>query len=716
MVTARGRALGKYQLIAEIARGGMGIVYLAMVQGPGGFHKLVVVKELNPGVVEEPAFLTMFLDEARLAARLSHPNIVQTNEVGNDGDRYFLAMEYLDGRGLDHVRRRARSAGQSQPQAQGQGTAMSQAMYLRVLCDMLAGLDYAHRLTDFDGTPLGVVHRDVSPQNVFITFDGQVKLLDFGIAKAAGSLHETHAGVFKGKVSYMSPEQARGDKVDARADVFSAGVMMWEVLTGRRTREGQNDQEKLWALVAADLPRASTVKPSVPPELDDICARAMAWNRDERFASAAELQGELERYLASAGNVTARQVGACVAEMFREDRATTNGLIEAYVANARNDQSREALLPVIDVSSRSTSGGGTPSRISNGSVVHAPTDAPSTPPSELASAAPSSTHPVASIAAPPRSRTPWIIAGAASTLLVAGAVWAVWPGANRDGAKTAATATAGAGAAATAGAGAAATTGAGAAATTGAGAAATTGAGAAATTGAGAAATTGAGAAATAKVSVAAGAAPPTAPPAAGTPSSPPSAASPPSPPDGAVAATSPAATAAHATSPAATAAHATRYVSVEIRVSPPNAKLAIDDTEVPGNPFAGDLPADNVVHHVRASAPGYVTKSLPIELDANVSLDLILEHSAPAVRITSSPGRAPGRAPAARSTTAHAVEPARRSEPVVEPAPPPAAPPPPSVEVNPAARPANPADVDPNGGNRPRRTIDPANPYGGDE
>jgi eukaryotic-like serine/threonine-protein kinase len=166
--------LGKYQLIAELARGGMAIVYLALVQGPGGFNKLVVVKELKPELIEEPAFLAMFLDEARLAAKLSHANIVQTNEVGNDGKRYFMAMDYLDGRGLDRVRRRARASGQD----------LSLPIHLRILCDMLAGLHYAHTLTDFDGTPLSIVHRDVSPQNVFVMFDGQVKLLDFGIAKS----------------------------------------------------------------------------------------------------------------------------------------------------------------------------------------------------------------------------------------------------------------------------------------------------------------------------------------------------------------------------------------------------------------------------------------------------------------------------------------------------------------------------------------------------
>ena len=362
MLADPGRMLGKYHLVAEIARGGMGVVYLAMVQGPGGFNKLVVVKELKPELVEEPAFLTMFLDEARLAARLSHPNIVQTNEVGNDGDRYFMAMDYLDGRGLDQIRRRSKVA----------GFGLSVPMQIRVVCDMLAGLDYAHKLTDFDGSPLNIVHRDVSPQNVFVTFDGQVKLLDFGIAKASDSMYETHAGVVKGKVSYMSPEQGRGWKVDARADVFSAGVILWEALTGKRMREGKNEQEKLWALVSNDTPRASEIKPWVPPELDEICARAMAWNRDERYARAGAMQADLERYLVTTGmNVTAREVGACVSELFREDRINTNQVIEAHIARARGGAMRDAKLPIIDVNSRSL---GSPTPSGERAVPRPPTD------------------------------------------------------------------------------------------------------------------------------------------------------------------------------------------------------------------------------------------------------------------------------------------------------------------------------------------------------
>src|SRR4051812_43233981 len=167
----------------------MGCVYLAVAQGPAGFSKLAVIKELKPALLEEPGFLEMFLDEARLCARLNHPNVVQTNEVNVDAGRAWLAMEYLDGQSL--VRLRARLAREGK---------LPIAMHLRVIAEACHGLHYAHELADFDGTPLGVVHRDVSPHNVFVTYDGHVKIVDFGVAKALGASHETTAGVMKGKV------------------------------------------------------------------------------------------------------------------------------------------------------------------------------------------------------------------------------------------------------------------------------------------------------------------------------------------------------------------------------------------------------------------------------------------------------------------------------------------------------------------------------------
>jgi serine/threonine-protein kinase len=603
MFADRGSTLGKYRLIAEIARGGMGVVYLANVQGPGGFNKLVVVKELKPDLVEEPTFLTMFLDEARLAARLSHPNIVQTNEVGSDGSRYFIAMEYLEGRCLDDVRRRVRTA----------GLGLSPAMQLRVISDILAGLEYAHKLTDFDGTPLNIVHRDVSPQNVFLTFNGHIKLLDFGIAKASDSSHETNAGVLKGKVSYMSPEQARGHKVDARADVFSAGVMLWEALTGRRLRAGQSEQEKMWALVAGDLPRASTVRPTLPRQLDDMCARAMAWNRDERYQSAGEFQRDLDRYIGETGTaVSSREIGDCVQRMFHEDRAKISALIDAHVARARTGAGTvtgllPGQLPVIGVRLHGSRAGSLSDRPSTVAPLSSPEPekTPSASSDQLSVAAPSGPSKPAHAS----SRKPLLVAGAAAaTTLAVAAVVGLWPSGGPGNPMTNTQA-----------------------------------------------------APPPTHVPLSQLSVDPTPPPVA-----PPAAAPPPRP-----------------------------LVNVEVRVSPPTATLTIDDIELVGNPFAGRYTTDTAVHHVRATASGYVTKTVTVTFDANVRLDLSLER----VQREPSPPPPPERPrPSVIVRSPPPAEVARPREPAPDPS-----------NVRPSAS----SDIDPTGGNRPRRPIDPNNPYG---
>ncbi|HEV7553961.1 MAG TPA: serine/threonine-protein kinase [Kofleriaceae bacterium] len=594
MLADPGRTLGKYRLVAEIARGGMGIVYLAMVHGPGGFHKLVVIKELKPELVEDPAFLTMFLDEARLAARLNHPNIVQTNEVGNDGHRYFMAMDYLDGRGLDRVRRRSLKI----------GWGLTLPMHLRVICDMLSGLDYAHNQSDFDGTPLGIVHRDVSPQNVFLTFEGQVKLLDFGIAKAADSTNETNAGILKGKVSYMAPEQARGLKVDARADVFSAGVMLWEALTGRKLHQGSNEQEMLWALASADLPRASTIKPWVAPELDEICAHAMAWNRDKRFPTAAAFRDELEGYLSKTDTaVSSRDVAGCITELFRDERATMTAVIEAHVARARGLATAKDELPVIELTIPPL-GAMTPSgeeRRSTGPFTAPHLDSRN---SVHVSAAPSTTRPVA------RSSKARLVVPLVGALAIAGAVAYV---ATRPGSE-----------------------------------------------------------------------APPPAPAAAIAKTEP----LPPSPP------------------PPTITTPAKNLVDVDIRVTPSTATVTIDGATVASTPFHAKYAADTATHEVRASAPGYVSKVEAITLDASVRLDLSLERvitpvpSPAPVRAAATPTHAVVRAPTpVRVTTTRDADPPRPVEPVQPPEPKPVKP--------------EPTDVNPNGGNKPRRPIESNNPYG---
>ena len=291
------QALRKYRLIAEIGRGGMADVYLAVVQGPAGFNKLVVIKKTRPELAQDPEFLAMFLDEARLAARLNHPNVVQTTEVGQDGERYFIAMEYLDGQPLNRIRARAPAA-------------FSTLMQARVLADVLAGLHHAHELCDFDGTPLGVVHRDATPQNVFVTYDGLIKVVDFGIAKAIDSSSETRTGTVKGKVTYMAPEQAKGERVDRRADVFAVGVMLWEGIAGRRMWKGVPELTVVHDLINEAIPSIREAVPEVPEALAKVCERALAVRREDRFASAQEMHDVLEEYLDSAGGHAWRATSA----------------------------------------------------------------------------------------------------------------------------------------------------------------------------------------------------------------------------------------------------------------------------------------------------------------------------------------------------------------------------------------------------------------------
>ncbi|AUX39238.1 protein kinase [Sorangium cellulosum] len=314
----------KYRPIAEIGRGGMADVCLAVAQGPAGFNKLVVLKRARVELCQDADILAMFLDEARLAARLNHPNVVQTYEVGDDGARFFIAMEYLEGQPLGSLRSRMGHDKVPLP------------LQVRVLCDALAGIHHAHDLRDFDGTPIHVVHRDVSPQNIFITYDGVIKVVDFGIAKAADSLSETRTGMLKGKVSYMSPEQARGERVDRRSDIFSVGVILWEALVGRRMWKGYNDLAILGRLCNGELPGVRDHVPDVDPEIERICLKALAPALEDRYATAADLQLDLERWLIEHHRgMSAREVGALVASQFAEDRARIKQVVEQQLRDVR---------------------------------------------------------------------------------------------------------------------------------------------------------------------------------------------------------------------------------------------------------------------------------------------------------------------------------------------------------------------------------------------
>ncbi len=316
--------LGKFKLIAELGRGGMSEVYLAVVAGPAGFNKLVVIKLIKAELAEDPDFISMFLEEARLSARLSHPNVVQTNEVGEVGGRYYIAMEYLEGQPYSRILHRL-----------GRDRGLPLGMSLRILSDVLQGLHYAHELADFDGSALGVVHRDVTPHNVFVTYDGQVKVVDFGIAKAMNSSHETRTGMLKGKVGYMAPEQAKGERVDRRADVFSVGVMLWEAAVGRRLWKGLNEVQILHQLLAGDIPSPRSMRPDISSHLESIIMRSIAMDRDKRHPSAQALQQELEELMDSGSErSTLREVGRLVSGAFDEERKKLKAIIEQQLAKS----------------------------------------------------------------------------------------------------------------------------------------------------------------------------------------------------------------------------------------------------------------------------------------------------------------------------------------------------------------------------------------------
>jgi serine/threonine protein kinase len=321
--------LGKYRLLATLGHGGMADVYLAVAQGPAGFNKLLVIKELRPGLAQDPEFLSMFMDEARLAARLHHPNVVQTYEAAGVAGRYYIAMEYLDGQPLNRL---------IAEYAKGEGLPLSAG--LRILCEALSGLHYAHELADYDGRRLAVVHRDVTPHNLFVTYDGEVKLVDFGIAKAAGSSSETRIGMLKGKVGYMAPEQARAEDVDRRTDIYGMGVILWELLARHRMWRGVPDVTILSRLAADQVPDLAADALDLPSELLRICARATAPRAEERYATAEEFRSELEQVLELSGTlVDRRYLAEIVSDAFAAERERMRGLIQVQLQDA-------TLLPI----------------------------------------------------------------------------------------------------------------------------------------------------------------------------------------------------------------------------------------------------------------------------------------------------------------------------------------------------------------------------------
>jgi serine/threonine protein kinase len=286
--------IGPYRVLTRIATGGMAELFTAKQVGLEGFEKVVAVKRILNHLVDDRDFVQMFLDEARLVAQLNHPNIVQIYDLGRDEETYFIAMEYVHGRDLASIGKRAVSRGRPIPPP-----------YLaQVLADACQGLHHAHCHTSAEGVPMRIVHRDVTPQNILVAFSGGVKLVDFGIAKAATKAAHTRAGVLKGKYGYMSPEQVQGQGVDARSDVFALGVVLYEMLAGVRPFDGENSMQTLKAVVQDDPPPLRERVPDVPPALEQVVDQALQKSPDRRYQTAQQLQLDLEDYIQSTSERT----------------------------------------------------------------------------------------------------------------------------------------------------------------------------------------------------------------------------------------------------------------------------------------------------------------------------------------------------------------------------------------------------------------------------
>ncbi len=292
MPEARRKTLGRYEVIGDLATGGMAEILLARLVGPSGFERLVVIKRIFAHLAKDPDFVTMFLDEARTVARINHPNVVQVHELAKEEGDLFLAMEYLEGETVSGLLRRLWS---------GQKT-LDPAIAAHVVAEACRGLQAAHDLTDDEGTPLDLVHRDVSPQNLFITYGGAVKILDFGIAKVSNRSTKTEPGQIKGKYAYMSPEQCAGKNLDRRSDVFSLGIVFHELLTGHRLFARPTEMETLRAVCEGSIAPPSKVAPGVPAAIESVCLRALERRREERYASCAEMRKDLLGALRARGS------------------------------------------------------------------------------------------------------------------------------------------------------------------------------------------------------------------------------------------------------------------------------------------------------------------------------------------------------------------------------------------------------------------------------
>jgi serine/threonine protein kinase len=323
----RGQRIGKYEVVSLLTMGGMAELFLAFTAGPGGFRKYVVVKRILPDIRSDEQFVKMFLDEARVTAAFSHPNIAQVFDLGEEEDGLYLAMEFIAGQNLNQITGACWK----------RKVMLAAGFACMVARDVCLALQYAHTFADPAGKPFPVIHRDVAQKNVMITYDGVTKLLDFGIAKARGSLGRTNIGMVKGTTGYMSPEQVHGEPLDGRSDVFSVGVMLHEMLLRKRLFAGQTEMEEMQKILNAPIPVPHQVVSDLPEEISQVVMRALARNREDRWATARDMAKALER---ACGKLMfeREQASAFMKELFGDRLKATQALLES--AGGKWDQAQ----------------------------------------------------------------------------------------------------------------------------------------------------------------------------------------------------------------------------------------------------------------------------------------------------------------------------------------------------------------------------------------
>ena len=333
---------GRFDILGRLAIGGMAEIFLAREQGPGRGTRAVVLKRILPHVATDPRFVEMFLHEAELAMNLSHPNLCAIHEFGERDGEYYIVMEWVRGVSITQMHKALFDRGESGIPAE---------LVARLAAQVADALDYAHAALDADGNPLNLVHRDVKPDNIMVGFDGKVKLLDFGVAKASSQRQKTEAGMLKGKFAYMSPEQYGGRELDGRADVFALGACMYEAITGMALFHRASEYETMGAIVSMDpAPRVRELKRSVSRELDALVAKALEKDRDERFRSAGEMHEALERFFVNEGLVVRTQdLADFVADLCPDSRDPELDTRPAIWTRemAESAKSREAMRDVI---------------------------------------------------------------------------------------------------------------------------------------------------------------------------------------------------------------------------------------------------------------------------------------------------------------------------------------------------------------------------------